>query len=97
MTVQATASLARLDLLGESLMQAVRRFNDGAALFSRGQLDCSGLTPRVGAVEDRRRAYDAARQAVPVLDVARTGREQRLYAGVDSVERLFEQTRCRRQ
>ena len=96
MTVQATASLARLDLLGESLVQAVRRFNDGAALFSRGQLDCSGLTPRVGAVEDRRRAYNAARQAIPVLDVARTVREQRLYAGVDSVERLLEQTRCRR-
>ena len=51
-----------------------------------------GLT----AVENRWIAYNTARRNAGVLDAAHTARDQTLYAGVDSVERRFEQSGCPR-
>jgi hypothetical protein len=87
---------SKLDLIGDSLTQVVRTFGDRAALFGRGQLPCDGLARGLTAVESRWIAYNSARRGAGVLDAAHAARDQALYAGVDSVERRFEQSGCPR-
>src|SRR5207244_8950466 len=81
------SQLAKLDLIGDSLTQVVRNFAERATLFGRGQLPCAGLARGLAAVESRWIAYNTARKSAGVLDGAHAARDQRLYAGVDSVER----------
>ena len=90
------APLAHLDVVGDSLSQVVRNFGERATLFARGQLPCAGLARGLAAVENRWIAYNTARRGAGVLDAAHTARDQTLYAGVDSVERRFEQSGCPR-
>jgi len=87
---------ARLDQAGDSLTQVMRTFTDRARQFDRKQLPCAGLARGLELVENRWIAYNAARRSAGVLDGARAGRDQTLYAGVDSVERRFEQSGCAR-
>lgn len=87
---------ARLDVIGDSLTDAVRNFGERSALFTRGQLACAGLARGLTAVESRWIAYNTARRNSGVLDAAHSARDQTLYAGVDSVERRFEQSGCPR-
>ncbi|OLB00699.1 MAG: hypothetical protein AUH23_00330 [Gemmatimonadetes bacterium 13_2_20CM_1_69_27] len=86
----------KLDLAGDSLTQVVRTFADRARLFDQKQLACAGLARGLELVEKRWIAYNAARRSAGVLDGARAGRDQTLYARVDSVERKFEQSGCAR-
>ena len=86
----------KLDLAGDSLTQVVRTFADRARLFDQRQLACAGLARGLELVENRWIAYNAARRSAGVLDGARAGRDQALYARVDSVERKFEQSGCAR-
>ena len=86
----------KLDLAGDSLTQVVRTFADRARLFDQRQLACAGLARGLELVENRWIAYNAARRGAGVLDGARAGRDQALYARVDSVERKFEQSGCAR-
>ena len=90
------APRARIDVAGDSLTQVVQMFGERAALFSRGQVPCAGLARGLAAVESRWIAYNTARRNAGVLDAAHTARDQTLYAGVDSVERRFEQSGCPR-
>ena len=90
------APLARLDAVGDSLTQVVRSFGERATQFARGQLLCAGLARGLSAVENRWIAYNSARRNAGVLDAAHAARDQTLYAGVDSVERRFEQSGCPR-
>ena len=90
------SSLTRLDLIGDSLTGLVRNFGERAALYARGQLPCAGLARGLTDVENRWIAYNAARRNAGVLDAAHAVRDQTLYAGVDSVERRFEQSGCSR-
>jgi hypothetical protein len=87
---------ARLDLIGDSLTGAVRNFGERSALYARGQLPCAGLARGLAAVESRWLAYNTARRNAGALDATRSARDQALYAGVDSVERRFEQSGCPR-
>jgi len=87
---------SRIDLAGDSLTRVVRDFADRARLFDRRQLPCAGLARGLELVESRWIAYNAARRSAGVLEGARAGRDQALYAGVDSVERKFEQSGCAR-
>ena len=87
---------SRIDLAGDSLTRVVRDFADRARLFDRRQLPCAGLARGLELVENRWIAYNAARRSAGVLEGARAGRDQALYAGVDSVERKFEQSGCAR-
>jgi len=87
---------AKLDQAGDSLTQVVRNFTDRARQFDRRQLACPGLARGLELVESRWIAYNTARRSAGVLDGARAGRDQALYAGVDSVERRFEQSGCAR-
>ena len=86
----------KIDLAGDSLTQVVRGFADRARLFDQRQLPCAGLARALELVENRWIAYNAARRGAGVLEGARAVRDQTLYAGVDSVERRFEQSGCAR-
>ena len=86
----------KLDLAGDSLTQVVRTFADRARLFDQRQLACAGLARGLELVETRWVAYNAARRGAGALDGTRAGRDQALYARVDSVERKFEQSGCAR-
>jgi len=88
--------VAVLDVIADSLIQAVRTFAERAGLFARGQLPCAGLSGGLSVVERRWVTYNTARRNVGVLDAAHAVRDQRLYASVDSVERRFEQSGCPR-
>ena len=90
------APRARIDVAGDSLTQVVRMFGERAALFSSGQVPCAGLARGLAAVESHWIAYNTARRNAGVLDAAHAARDQTLYAGVDSVERRFEQSGCPR-
>ncbi len=90
------APLAHLDVAGDSLTQVVRGFAERATQFARGQVPCPGLARGLTAVESRWLAYNRARRSAGVLDAAHAARDQTLYAGVDSVERRFEQSGCPR-
>jgi hypothetical protein len=90
------APRARLDVAGDSLTQVVRSFSERASQFARGQVPCAGLARGLAAVESRWIAYNTARRNAGVLDAAHAARDQTLYAGVDSVERRFEQSGCPR-
>jgi len=81
---------------GDSLTQVVRAFAERATQFARGQLPCAGLAHGLAAVENHWIAYNTARRNAGVLDAAHAARDQTLYAGVDSVERRFEQSGCPR-
>jgi hypothetical protein len=90
------APRARLDVAGDSLTQVVRTFGEQASQFARGQVPCAGLARGLTVVENRWIAYNTARRTAGVLDAAHAARDQTLYAGVDSVERRFEQSGCPR-
>lgn len=87
---------ATIDLVADTLTQTVRDFGERAGLFARGQLPCGGLARSLSTVEKRWLAYNTARRAAGVLDAAHAARDQTLYAGVDSVERRFDQSGCPR-
>jgi hypothetical protein len=92
----APAPYARLDRSGDSVALLVRNFAERRDQFSRGQLPCAGLAQALAAVENRWNAYNAARRGARILDAGHAARDQALYAGVDSVERRFEQSGCAR-
>ena len=87
----------RLDALADSVTAAVRSFGDRSAQFGRGQLLCAGLARAVTAVESQWASYNASRREAGALEAAHAARDQALYAGIDSVERRFEQSGCPRQ
>jgi hypothetical protein len=90
------APRARLDVAGDSLTLVVRAFAGQATQFARGQVPCAGLARGLAAVENHWITYNTARRTAGVLDAAHAARDQTLYAGVDSVERRFEQSGCPR-
>jgi len=90
------APRARLDVAGDSLSQVVRAFAGQATQFARGQVPCAGLARGLAAVENHWITYNTARRNAGALDAAHAARDQTLYAGVDSVERRFEQSGCPR-
>ena len=92
----APSPYARLDRSGDSLALLVRGFAERRDQFSRGQLPCPGLAHGLAAVENGWIAYNTARRSARILDAAHAARDQALYAGVDSVERRFEQSGCAR-
>ena len=86
----------RSDQQRGSVAQAVRSYNDQAALFGV-ERDCAGLGRSLRAVEERWMAYKALRQSAGAkLDAEGARRDLTLYASVDSVERHFEASGCTR-
>jgi hypothetical protein len=88
---------ARYDRLSDSLSRAVRSFQDRAALFASGQMDCSGLAAGLVSMENLWITYNAERRArMSTFDLRRATQDQALYAAVDSVESRFERSGCPR-
>jgi hypothetical protein len=91
------ASFARFDRLSDTLSRAVRNYQDRAALFANRQIDCAALARGLVAIERLWEVYNVQRRdVVGTLDPQRAGRDRRIYASVDSVERQFERSRCPR-
>lgn len=95
-TAPPSDAALRLDQVGDTVTRAMRAFTDRFGLFTRGQLTCPDLGRSLAAVENRWSAYNTARRGGGTLDATRAARDQMLYAGVDSVERRFEQSGCPR-
>jgi len=91
----ATPSLARLDMLSDSLAHALNTFGSRYRLFAEHRLDCPELARAASAVENRLVAYNAGRAVVTgPLDAARAARERELSASAGSAGERFQQTRC---
>ena len=89
--------LARFDRLSDSLGRAVRSFQDRAALFDGGRMDCNGLASGLVAVENAWNTYSVERKArLASLDQPRVLRDQDMYAVVDGVSRRFDTSGCPR-
>jgi proteasome lid subunit RPN8/RPN11 len=88
---------ARFDRLSDSLTRAVRNFQDRAALFASGRMDCGGLATGLVAIENLWISYNTERRArVASFDPSRVARDQALWASVDSVSRRFDNSGCPR-
>jgi hypothetical protein len=88
---------ARFDRLSDSLARAVRSFQDRAALFDTGRMDCNGLATGLVAIENLWITYNAERRArMAAFDQRRATQDQALYASVDAVESRFERSGCPR-
>jgi proteasome lid subunit RPN8/RPN11 len=88
---------ARIDRLSADLSRAVRNFNDRAALFATGSIDCTALANGLIAMENLWITYNTERRArIASFDAQRAANDQALYARVDSVESRFEASGCRR-
>jgi len=88
---------ARFDRLSDSLARAVRSFQDRAALFESGRMDCNGLASGLVAIENLWITYNTERRArMAAFDQRRAAQDQALYAAVDGVESRFERSGCPR-
>ncbi len=88
---------ARFDRLSDSLARAVRSFQDRAALFDSGRMDCNGLASGLVAIENLWITYNTERRArMAAFDQRRATQDQALYASVDAVESRFERSGCPR-
>jgi proteasome lid subunit RPN8/RPN11 len=88
---------ARFDRLTDSLRRAVGNFQDRAALFASGRMDCGGLATGLVSIENLWTSYNAERRArMASFDPPRATRDQAMYAAVDSVESRFEHSGCPR-
>ena len=88
---------ARFDRLSDSLARAVRNFQDRAALFGSGRMDCGGLATGLVAVDNLWMTYNTERRArLASFDPQRVARDQALWASVDSVSRRFDDSGCPR-
>jgi proteasome lid subunit RPN8/RPN11 len=95
--VAPPSPFARFDRLRDSLSGAVRNFQDRAALFAAGRMDCGGLATGLVAVENLWPTYNLERRArMAAFDQRRSSQDQAVYAAVDSVESRFEQSGCPR-
>jgi len=95
--VAPPSPFARFDRLTDSLSRAVRNFQDRAALFASGRMDCGGLAKGLVLIENLWIAYNTERRArMASFDQRRATQDQALYAAVDSVESGFEHSGCPR-
>jgi len=88
---------ARFDRLSDSLARAVRNFQDRAALFGSGRMDCGGLATGLVAVDNLWITYNTERRArLASFGPERVTRDQALWTSVDSVSRRFDDSGCPR-
>jgi len=95
--VAPPSPFARFDRLSDSLSRAVRNFQDRAALFADGRMDCGGLANGLVSIENLWISYNTERRArMAAFDQGRASKDQTMYAAVDQVESRFEQSGCPR-
>jgi proteasome lid subunit RPN8/RPN11 len=94
----APASVADVEELGDALLESVSRYYGRAVAQDGGQATCADLQTAYVEVEDRWIAYNVqgrARFRGRLPDELAT-RDERLYAGVQDVEREFTRSGCER-
>jgi hypothetical protein len=84
------------DRIADSVARTVRVYGDRMRQFGGSQIDCTGLSQGLVAVEDVWTEYNVGKQQTRSLDAPRARRDQTLYATVDSVERHFDRSGCPR-
>jgi len=94
--VPVDSALLAFDAISDSVTVAVRGYDDRTKLHGANQLDCTGLSHGLVAVEDVWIDYNVGKRKAPPLDAVRNARDQTLYAAVDSVERHFDRSGCER-
>lgn len=95
--ITVASQFERFDRLSDSLTRMVRNFQDRAALFESGRMDCSGLGNGIIAIENLWMSYNIERKArMASFDPPRVARDQALWASVDSVSRRFDNSGCHR-
>lgn len=86
-----------LDQLSDSVMAAVRTYQERQSGFESGRAGCAPLGRALVAVEDAWMAYNV--RGAPgdmTLDSGRSARDKSLYSLVDSVEGAFAGSGCGR-
>jgi len=94
----ASVSAVEIEQLGDDLLEAVSRYYGRAVAVDGGQATCSELQAAYVEVEDSWIAYNVqgrARFRGRLPDALAT-RDERLYAGVQDVEREFTRSGCER-
>lgn len=95
--ITVASQFERFDRLSDSLTRMVRNFQDRAALFASGRMDCGGLANGLVAIENLWISYNNERKArMASFDPPRVTRDQALWASVDSVSRRFDNSGCPR-
>lgn len=95
--IAVASPFERFDRLSDSLTRMVRNFQDRAALFASGRMDCGGLGNGLVAIENLWISYNTERKArMASFDPPRVARDQALWASVDSVSRRFDNSGCQR-
>jgi hypothetical protein len=94
----ATITLEEIESLGESLLESISRYYGLAVALDAGTTTCQELQNAYVEVEDRWMAYNVqgkARYRGRLPDEL-TARDERLYEGVQDVEREFGRSGCER-
>ena len=97
-SLASPASVVDLEQLGDGLLEAISRYYGRAVAVDGGQATCSELQAAYVEVEDSWIAYNVqgrARFRGRLPDELAT-RDERLYAGVQDVEREFTRSGCER-
>ena len=97
-SLASPASVVDIEELGDGLLEAISRYYGRAVAVDGGQATCSDLQAAYVEVEDSWIAYNVegrARFRGRLPDELAT-RDERLYAGVQDVEREFTRSRCER-
>ena len=97
-SLASPASVVDIEELGDGLLEAISRYYGRAVAVDGGQATCSDLQAAYVEVEDSWIAYNVqgrARFRGRLPDDLAT-RDERLYAGVQDVEREFTRSRCER-
>jgi len=94
----APATAAELEQLGDGLLESISRYYGRAVAADGGQATCTDLQAAYVEVEDRWIAYNVQGRARfrGRLPDELAARDERLYAGVQDVEREFTRSGCER-
>lgn len=91
------AGLATIDRLNDTLVAALRSYEERSRLYQGGLADCTVLARGLVAVEGGWTAYEAAKRQLPTqLDATRSQRDLMLFSSVDSVSAHYDRSGCRR-
>jgi hypothetical protein len=97
-SLPSPVSLAEVERLGDDLLESVSRYYGRAVAVDGGQATCADLQAAYVAVEDRWIEYNVSGRARfrGRLPDQLAARDERLYAGVQDVEREFTRSGCER-
>lgn len=92
-----SAAIVRIDRLSDSLVGAIRSYQERARLYEGGLADCTVLARGLVAVEGVWTTYEAEKKQLPTqLDDTRSQRDLLLFSSVDTISAHYDRSGCRR-